>query len=154
MSPLAILFPHVEGGLDRLAIEAVDETRFTHAGRADEGAGAAGVELTAQLVNSAPCEGADNHDRGGARDGAAFRHTRILFTREVRLVQHDHTTGATLVNHDEKAFQPAQVERGVQRLDHECDIDIGGENLGRRFAAGHLACQRGPPWKDTLDNGP
>src|SRR5207302_1189061 len=74
---------------------------------------------------------------------------RIL--QAVGLRQDDLGHGAALPDGDEVAFDPARLELRAERRDHERDVDVRGESLGLRRAAGGAAATQSPSGRDDED---
>lgn len=154
VTSFAVLFPDFEGGLDGLAVQAVDQTGFADPGRADEGAGATVGQATTQFAEAASGAGADGEEGGvGTGHLTGFGEGGVEVGAEIGFIEHDHRAGATFQGHDEEAFEAPRSDGEVEAMDDEGDIDIGGEDLGGGFATGDFAGERGASGEDLLDDG-
>ncbi len=64
---------------------------------------------------------------------SATRRRRVV--DEVGLGQHHDRLGARVERQHELAFEPALVGRGVEGVDEEDDVDVGGDRLGLEAGA-------------------
>ena len=72
---------------------------------------------------------------------------------EVGLVKDDDRSGAALPDHDHLPFEPAEVEVGIQSLDEENDVDVGGQDLFLGPFSGGISGEPGPSRQDGVDDG-
>jgi hypothetical protein len=74
-------------------------------------------------------------------------------TYQVALRKKEDGLDSGLMNHDQIALQPAEVEIGIAPLDDERDVDVGRDGLVFNPLSGRFPAEKRPPGKDVLDDG-
>lgn len=151
VATLGVPFTDREGGLDAFAVEAVDKAGFSNAGRAEDDGGGAGGEEFPEAGEGATGAGADDEDGMPAGDAADFVGDGIGIGAEIGLVEDDDGLGAAFVDHHEEPFEAAMIDGFAEGLDHEGEIDVGGQDLNGGLASGDLAGDLGPAGQDAFD---
>jgi hypothetical protein len=141
---LGVLFADLAGGQLGVAGEAVDETRVTDAGAADEGEGAAGRGVAAEEFQ-APAGVAAGDDDGHAGG------ERSIWARTASGSSCRSACGAGAASGD--ALDALGVVVPVEAADEEYDVDVGGDDLSRLLAAVGLAGEATAAWEQGVELG-
>ena len=149
---LGVVRPHFHGGLNVLAIEAIDEAGLSHPRGADEHHGLARQNQFCQLLHSSSRKCAGGEHQGLPRHTGRVCQLGVEIVAEVNFVEDDDWAGAAFVDHDEHPLQSRSIEAGIGRRHEEGGVDVGGEDLHLYIAPSHLPRELGTPGEDGLDD--
>lgn len=115
--------------------------------------GFARPEASAQAVQPCLRQGRNGQDVRPGSDRKDLGREKRGIGAEVGLVEDYDRSGVALPDHDHLPFEPAEVEVGIQSLDEENDVDVGGQDLFLGPFSGGISGEPGPTRQDGVDDG-
>ena len=152
VAPAPVVLTHFADG-ELSTEEGVDKRGLADTGQAEQRDRGSTGQVLPQAVEALTMHGTDRIDRHTKRDRFDLRQASIDVVTHVGLVEHDDRIGPAVPGDGKVALDPPQVEgpAAVEATDEEHRVDIGGNDLLLRTAAGDLAREAALPRQHGRD---